>query len=334
MLARPALVAAALLLLALPAAPFVAADHQQPMNPGSDPSYGWVVFDHVKGNEWWVEVKVTSSDGDPSFVAARAESGTFHHLTLQPWGAWAGSFHIPPGERVQFHATREGGMSDLWDVNSCYFTHPAGAEQCPPGATDPFAAAFRPSGNAWWEQVTVSANRPVAGVFLTVDDVSGGRWYALRHESWGGWTMGANAPQGYTVQFYANDGAEAADSPCYRWTTAAVTDCPPSYGPSPMGPFMTRFDDWKGNEWWVEAKVGPVQPTRVLAQDDGGPWVPMAWHADWGTWAASFHVEPGHRVRFQAVFESPSDPTETYASCWFTHPGGFAPDGNQICLHT
>jgi hypothetical protein len=302
--------------------------------PGdTDPNHA-VTFDHRGGNEWWVEVKVTAADGVVHGVYARTEHGTYQPLTLRSWGNWAASFHIPPGERVQFFAYHQhpSGKFDEWALNSCYFTHPAGVEQCDPGSTADTTFAFRsPSGNAGWAQVYVDASRPVKEAWVFVDDVWGGTVTAMKHESWGGWTSPVRAPQGTTVQFWASDGARGDQSACLRWTTAAPTSCPPTYGPSPMGPFMTRFDHWKGNEWWVEAKVGPIQPTRVYAQDDGGPWVPMAWHGDWGTWAASFHVEPGHKVRFQAVFESPYDPTDTRTSCWFTHPAGMAPDGNQIC---
>src|SRR5581483_7932482 len=54
-----------------------------------------------------------------------------------------------------------------------------------------------------------------------------------------------------------------------------------------------------GNEWWVGAVVGGAsasQVTRVEAMDTGGPWVELTKRA-WGSWAASFHVEPGHTVR-------------------------------------
>ncbi len=79
------------------------------------------------------------------------------------------------------------------------------------------------------------------------------------------------------------------------------------------------FDHKTGNEWWVEVILkGPSASsvTRVEAKDDGGPWVPLTFH-HWGAWGKSFHIEPGHRVQFRAVW---SDATVT--SCWFTHPAG------------
>ncbi|GEM_PF-4730464 len=80
------------------------------------------------------------------------------------------------------------------------------------------------------------------------------------------------------------------------------------------------FQSRNGNEWWVEAVVGGAsasQVTRVEAMDTGGPWVELTKRA-WGSWAASFHVEPGHTVRFRATMP---DGTQVL-SCAFTHPAG------------
>ncbi|HWH09483.1 MAG TPA: hypothetical protein VNX21_09810, partial [Candidatus Thermoplasmatota archaeon] len=88
-------------LLALPLlAPLAAADHAQPLDSMS------ITFDHRGGNSWWVEARVTvhvanPDDGFISEVLARTESSpTWHRLELRSWGNWAGSFHVPSGERV------------------------------------------------------------------------------------------------------------------------------------------------------------------------------------------------------------------------------------------
>ena len=310
--------------------PLAAANHTQPIEGNPDDP---IVFDHKVGNEWWVEVKVTAHAVD--YVYARSEKGTYKQLTLRSWGNWAGSFHIPPGERVQFMAGQSGGMSDVYNQHSCFFTHPAGVEQCDRGSTDPTRHTFRdPSGNRWWEQVYVDSNRPVNQVFLSVDSVNGPKFYPMTKRSWGAWATSVEVPQGYTVQFFANDGAKGGESACYRWVQATVTDCPPSYGPNPIAPFMARFDHKAGNEWWIEVAVGPVEPGRVepakvFARDEGGPWVPLTMRS-WGNWAASFHIEQGHDVQFMAVYNNDSEAQRT--SCWFTHPGGISThDGNQIC---
>jgi hypothetical protein len=325
----PRLAVAALALAVSLVVPFAVADHKLPKDPGqSMDGDNWIIFDHKGGNEWWVEVRVTSGDGIVHGVEARNEQGTFHRLTLRSNGNWAGSFHIPPGEKVQFHAERAGSMSNIWDSYSCLFTHPGGIESCPTGVRDDYRATYRPSGNSGWAQVYVDSNRPTAAVGMVVDDVNGGRYSSLKHESWGAWTKATSIPAGYTVQFFSGDGAEGQESPCYRWTAATTTQCPPSYGPNSPQAWMTRFDQAKVQEWWVEVKVGPVEPSVVWAQDEGsGSWVQLA-KKDWGVWAGSFHVEPGHKVHYQALFP---DSGNLYTSCWFSNPSGLAPDGNQIC---
>ncbi len=80
-------------------------------------------FDHRSGNEWWIEAHI---EPRPERVEARAEGGDWRSLTLRDWGTWAGSFHIPPGQMVQFRAESSGGT---WE-ESCWFTHPEGIEQC------------------------------------------------------------------------------------------------------------------------------------------------------------------------------------------------------------
>lgn len=309
-------------MLAVTSVPVANADHLQ-----SSPTPG-IVFDHRGGNEWWVEVRVTVGPEETiSGVYARAESGTFQALTLRSWGNWAGSFHVPPGERVQFQAYRAGGMSDAWRVTSCYFTHPAGVEQCDDGSTSGFTATFRsPSGNEWWEQVYVDANRPIDHVYLARYTVDGPTYDLLTLRSWGAWAGSYYAPSGTVVQFVATSGPEQVESQCYRWPDATPTDC--GFDPVVSQAGDTNFDHKTGNEWWVEALVGPVQPTRVIAQDDGGPWVDLTYRS-WGAWAGSFHIEPGHRVHFRALVEG-----NWYESCWFTHPQGLTPDGGQVCGNT
>ena len=75
------------------------------------------------------------------------------------------------------------------------------------------------------------------------------------------------------------------------------------------------------NEWWVEVVVtGSSAATiqSVQAMDTGGPWTAMAYRADWGSWTASFRIEPGNQVRFRATWSDGA----IIESCWFTHPQG------------
>src|SRR5687767_1037713 len=80
------------------------------------------------------------------------------------------------------------------------------------------------------------------------------------------------------------------------------------------------FDHNAGNEWWVEVVLsggasGSVQ--GVQAMDTAGPWVTLT-KRSWGAWAASFHIEPGHQVKFRATWAG-GDMVE---SCRFDHPSG------------
>ena len=318
---RILLLATLLALFGAAALPAAGADHAQTGVGGG------ITFDHRGGNEWWVEVKVTMGDPEEfiSAVYARTESGAFRELTLRSWGNYAASFHVPPGERVQFQAYRAGGMSDAWRVTSCYFTHPAGVEQCDEGSTNAFDATFTGvKGNAWWEEVRVTGNRPIGSVSLVRYAFDGEQWSPLTLRSWGAWAGSYHAPSGTVVQFIATSGAEEDESGCYRWTDATPVACPPG-DPPVRDPTRTTFDHRTGNEWWVEVNVGPYAPERVLAQDEGGAWKELTLRS-WGAWAGSFHVEPGNDVRFRAMVDG-----DWYESCWFTHPQGVAPDGSQTC---
>ncbi|HEX2065918.1 MAG TPA: hypothetical protein VHI93_03815 [Candidatus Thermoplasmatota archaeon] len=83
-------------------------------------------------------------------------------------------------------------------------------------------------------------------------------------------------------------------------------------------PPPVRFDHKTGNEWWVEVVVAGATVTKVEVMDDGGPWAAMMHKPEWGSWALSYHVEPGHRVTFRATLGTGGVVT----SCPFTHPEG------------
>lgn len=88
--------------------------------------------------------------------------------------------------------------------------------------------------------------------------------------------------------------------------------------PLPSGGTVSFADKAGGNEWWVEAIVkSTTSVSKVEVMDTGGGWAGMAYHADWGTWAASYHVEAGHAVTFRATTAN-----GVATSCPFTHPAG------------
>ncbi|MFA5861425.1 MAG: hypothetical protein WDA16_06985, partial [Candidatus Thermoplasmatota archaeon] len=80
------------------------------------------------------------------------------------------------------------------------------------------------------------------------------------------------------------------------------------------------FLDKGGNEWWVEVVIQGASASQVSgvdARDTNGLWVHLV-HKSWGSWAASFHVEPGNLVTYRAMFPDAT----LIQSCAFTHPGG------------
>lgn len=317
-----------LLLASAVSVPVAAGDHPIPIeNSGSDT----ITFDHKAGNEWWVEVKVTPPEVGVDDVLARAENGTWHRLTLRSWGNWAASFHVPPGERVQFQASRAGGMSDVYRQTSCFFTHPAGVEQCDGQPSNLQVNFHDPQGHRWWQSVFADSNTPLKQVLLLTHLVNTTRAYGMEKQDWGAWATSRDVPEGTMVQFLASDGAETQRSPCYRWPNASalkppVVPCFQDQGPGEPTGAHTRFDHKGGGEWWVEVRIAPLQPTRVLAQDTGGEWKELNLRS-WGNWAGSFHIAPGNEVRFRALVGS-----EWYESCWYSHPKGFSnPHGLQVC---
>lgn len=119
-----------------------------------------VQFDHDGDNAWWVEVLTKTSTGD-SVVAmeVRAESSaTFRGLQnkgiVNGWTKWGPetAFQIPSGDRVLFRAHLVDGTTGSGAViDSCWFTHPAGVEQCgnpPPPPPPPTSWQVTPMGTA------------------------------------------------------------------------------------------------------------------------------------------------------------------------------------------
>lgn len=262
-----------------------------------------VAFDHLKGNEWWVEVVVSGyKECDPATrVLGRDEGGSWVELRRPSWGGpcglFVGSFHIERGHRVQFRAE----YADPAGVESCWFTHPDGVEQC----GDPFDATFTlVKGNEWWvqTQVTPNAGHRVGAVDVRLD---AGVWKPLKLQTWGvrDWAASYHIPDGTVVQFRGTSTGGATDpSSCYQWIPpqtggqdAAVTACPSSV------PFDASFTNVKGNDWWVEVTVKANEPLAGVDArvNCAAPWKPLTLRS-WGAWAASFHVPPGSVVDFQA----------------------------------
>ena len=188
-------------------------------------------FSSVRGNQWWIEANVRGNGLAIASVDARVDGGAWRPLAKQSWGpdAWAASFQIVDGSKVQLRATASNGQVDLSDL--CYRWIPA-AEQnaatvdCGGSTPPPFDASFTSvQGNQWWVQANVRSNGvPLATVEASVD---GGAWRALTKQSWG--------PDAYAASFQVNNGqvlrlrATASDgtvdlSGCYQWIPAQNQD--------------------------------------------------------------------------------------------------------------
>jgi outer membrane protein assembly factor BamB len=65
-------------------------------------------FQPLNGNDWWIQVHVTST-APLSGVWASIDGGAWQPLKLQWWGDWAASDHAPAGSQVRFQATSATG---------------------------------------------------------------------------------------------------------------------------------------------------------------------------------------------------------------------------------
>ena len=264
-------------------------------------------FDHDGDNEWWVEVEVKpGSYGVMDSVFARVE-GT---PTLQPmkqvpndatrqsqgWLKFAPqqAFNVPAGTRVIFVAGFHDSPGNQDVVQSCWFTHPAGAEQCtsstssvtatgPPGtgstttsssssdspsesssgtfSSAPFDATFTGvRGNEWWVQAQVATN----GAALVKVDVrlatngAWGAWQPVAKQSWG-WGSSYHIVQGTIVQLRATASTGQTDlSSCRQWIPAANTDA--ALVACPGGPGGTGWNSkvlqTQPDSWPTDLSVG------------------------------------------------------------------------------
>jgi hypothetical protein len=312
--------AVAVLLAAFSLLPLALANHVQTDSGKA------IVFDHWKGNEWWVEVHLSGQDaGSVAKVEAMDDGGPWVAMTSHPewgFGDWAASFHIEAGHRVQFRASWAGGAQQV----SCWFTHPAGVEQCgtssssstttsppPPPAFD--ATWSNVKGNEWWVEAVIKANTPIYAVLLDICGSGMESADMTYHADWGKWTLGnTHIPAGSTIVMTAiGDGGSDA-SGGYVWPQATpTTGCAP-----PPPAFAATFTNVKGNDWWVEAKATGTEPIAGVDARvgcDSGPWTPLTLRS-WGSWAASFHVVPGSHVDFRAHASSGATDLSDHAYVW------------------
>ncbi len=161
-------------------------------------------------NEWWQEVKVTSS-ATPAKVEFSANGGAWQSMSLKSWGSWATSVNVVKGTPIVFRATDSAGQtasstSQPW----------LGAASPPPAPT--FTATFAPKsvGNNWWVEAGVSSSQTIVKVEAKLN---GGAFVELPKDSWGTFAKSINAPNGTQVVFRATSSTGAtATSATVIWT--------------------------------------------------------------------------------------------------------------------
>ncbi|MEA3136296.1 MAG: hypothetical protein QOC71_577 [Thermoplasmata archaeon] len=200
------------------------------------------------------------------------------------------------------------------------------------------------SGNEWWVQVRMAGPDGASASSVGAMD-TGGPWVPLQAQTWTSdhtwWAASFHLEPGHQVLFRASfpdgvsnfqscwfdhpSGVERCSSPSPSPSPSTSTSPPPS----PSGSVL--FTQVGGNEWWVQVRLaGSAGPsaTSVRAMDTDGPWIPLqaqTWTSDHTWWAASFHLEPGHQVRFEATVPGMA----VQQSCWFDHPSGTERCGSQ-----
>ncbi|HUR61129.1 MAG TPA: PKD domain-containing protein [Candidatus Thermoplasmatota archaeon] len=175
----------------------------------------------------------------------------------------------------------------------------------PPPPQPAFAATFAPSAsiNAWWVDVKVTANAPIAGVTATVN---GGAPHALAKTSWGTYAASFSAPKGSVVVFTAKDlqGHTVSSAPIAWMTTTTATAFTASFSPKAVG-----------NDWWVETGVTANKAVaKVQVRINGGALVDLP-KDSWGTYARSLSAPNNSKVVFVATAvggQTASSPTYTW----------------------
>jgi PKD repeat protein len=163
-------------------------------------------------------------------------------------------------------------------------------------APGPYSATFtmNPASNEWWIQEKVASSPAPAKVDV---QVNGGSWMALKHESWGDWTLSTHVVKGTPVRFRATapDG-QAAYSATQSWLGAATSTT------TTTSTFKATFTPKAvGNDWWVEAAVSANAPiAKVEAKVNSGSYVVLT-KQDWGTYAKSVNAPNGSLVTFRAT---------------------------------
>jgi subtilisin family serine protease len=173
-------------------------------------------------NEWWEEVKVTSSAA-PAKVDFSANGGAWQAMALKSWGNWAANVYVQTGTPVAFRATDSAGHTAAsapqpWLGSATATSSPSTTSSTSTTTAPAFSATFTPKavGNDWWVETAVSANQALAKVEAKVDS---GSYVVLTKQDWGTYAKSINAPNGSLVTFRATSSTGAtATSSAFTWT--------------------------------------------------------------------------------------------------------------------
>ncbi|MHB8606031.1 MAG: FG-GAP repeat domain-containing protein [Thermoplasmatota archaeon] len=247
-----------------------------------------VSFSDVSGNEWWVQAHLTGASASTvSKVEGMQTGGAWIDLPKQSFGDWAASFHVTPGNLVRFRAT----WPDATQIVSCWFTHPAGVEQCasPPPPPPPATGVWThgsigaiPGGT--YDMGIGDADRDgkpelyalgPAGIFrfTNITANSADRTTVVAGCCWGNLVVGDGDRDGKS-ELYANGFGGLHQ---FTWTGSAWTDLVIATGPGSEGPLSLGDLDNDGlREIYIgsygESNTSVWNETVTQVSFAGGAW--------------------------------------------------------------
>lgn len=211
----------------------------------------------------------------------------------------------------------EGGFVESFTIGG------STSAPAPAPSTDASSVTFSgSSGNEWWVDVTVKGS----GISRVEARDANTAWTALKRQSWGDYAASLHVEPGNTVQYRAilTDGKVVESCQFTHPGGACASGGAPAPAPS-TGAAQLTFSPSDGNEWWAQVSVGGADAGRVAkveARDTGGAWVALP-KRDWGAYAGSFHIEPGHAVEYRATLTD----GRTATSCAYAHPSATCAGG-------
>ena len=260
-------------------------------------------------NEWWVQEKVVSSPAAAK-VELRVNGGAWQAMKHESYGDWTLSKYVAKGSKVEFRATAPDGQTALSAPQSYLGATPTSSTSTSTAVSKTYTATFtlQSASNEWWVQEKVASSPAPAKVELRVN---GGSWQAMKHESYGDWTLSKYVAKGSKVEFRATapDGQTALSAPLAYLGSATTTTTATSTA------FKATFSPKSvGNDWWVEAAVSANKGIAKVEANAGAGWVKLD-KQDWGTYAKSVHVADGAKVTFRA-YSSTGEVSYSQAVVW------------------